>query len=230
MPADYVTVHRTYDPLQADILGDLLRENGVAARVLGTRHGAVIGVGQVILQMHIEVPAEHAGEATDFVESFLRGDGLIEPDEAVSPADEHDDDVITRPEAGRSPLLAAGSVLLLFGGGHLYAQRYWTAAVLAVGQILAFSRLASQSWAVAASGAAMFSLVLLLDLAGSQVAVRRGPRRRHWRALSQLVHGAIYVAVAGTAASFIGPMIPAPELAERHYQVDSPAPAPLFVD
>lgn len=228
MNADYVTVHRTYDPLQADILGDLLRENGIAARVLGTRHGAVIGVGQNILQLHIEVPADQAGVATDFVESFLRGDGLAHDED-----EDEDEDGDEAPGADRarprSPLLAAGSVLLLFGGGHLYAQRYWIAAVLAVGQVMAFVRLASHSWSVAASGAAMFTLVLVLDLAGSQVAVRRPPRVRR-TALSQLVTGAFYVAIAGTVSAFLGPRIPAPEAAERYYQVEPPPPAPLFVD
>lgn len=230
MNADYVTVHRTYDPLQADILGDLLRENGIAARVLGTRHGAVIGVGQNILQLHIEVPADQAGVATDFVESFLRGDGLAPGDDHEDDHDEDDDESsVANRDRPRSPLLAAGSVLLLFGGGHLYAQRYWTAAVLAVGQVMAFVRLASHSWSVAASGAAMFTLVLVLDLAGSQIAVRRPPRVGR-AALSQLVTGAFYVAVAGTVSAFLGPRIPAPEAAERYYQVEPPPPAPLFVD
>ena len=83
----YVIVHRSYDPIQTDMIGELLRENGIAARVLGTRHGAVIGVAQNILQMHIEVPRSQAGQATDFLEAFFDGDGeeLLREHAGLSP-------------------------------------------------------------------------------------------------------------------------------------------------
>lgn len=75
MSEKLVTVHRSSDPIQVDMLGALLRANGIAARVLGTRHGAAIGVSQHILELHIEVPQSQAGEATDFLEAFFGGDG-----------------------------------------------------------------------------------------------------------------------------------------------------------
>ena len=70
-----VIVYRTTDPIQADMLGALLRENDIAACVLGTRHGAAIGVSQHILELHIEVPYAQAGPATDFLEAFFDSDG-----------------------------------------------------------------------------------------------------------------------------------------------------------
>lgn len=70
-----VIVYRTTDPIQADMLGALLRENGIAACVLGTRHGAAIGVSQHILDLTIEVPQAQAGPATDFLEAFFDSDG-----------------------------------------------------------------------------------------------------------------------------------------------------------
>ena len=60
-----VIVYRTSDPIQADMLGALLRENGIAACVLGTRHGAAIGVGQHILDLLASteiMPHPHADE------------------------------------------------------------------------------------------------------------------------------------------------------------------------
>jgi hypothetical protein len=87
-----VIVYRTTDPIQADMLGALLRENDIAARVLGTRHGAAIGVSQHILELYIEVPQAQAGPATDFLEAFFDSDGAALLAEHAGFAPEGDDD------------------------------------------------------------------------------------------------------------------------------------------
>jgi hypothetical protein len=89
-----VTVYRTTDPIQADMLGALLRENGIAACVLGTRHGAAIGVSQHILELTIEVPQAQAGLATDFLEAFFDSDGdaLLAEHAGFAPEGEDDDE------------------------------------------------------------------------------------------------------------------------------------------
>ena len=87
MSEPFVIIHRTYDPIQADLLGDLLRDAGMAARVVGTRSGASIGVGQNIIEVHIAVPRTQAGQATDFLEAFF---SHSEPD-ADSDADQDAD-------------------------------------------------------------------------------------------------------------------------------------------
>lgn len=103
-----VTVYRTNDPIQADMLGALLRENGIAACVIGTRHGAAIGVGQHILELHIEVPRAQAGPATDFLEAFFEGDGaaLLAEHAGFAPEDDDEsgdaDDQAEREDAGEA--------------------------------------------------------------------------------------------------------------------------------
>ena len=87
-----VIVYRTTDPIQADMLGALLRENGIAACVLGTRHGAAIGVSQHILELTIEVPQAQAGPATDFLEAFFDSDGAALLAEHAGFAPEAEDD------------------------------------------------------------------------------------------------------------------------------------------
>jgi hypothetical protein len=86
-----VIVYRTTDPIQADMLGALLRENGIAACVLGTRHGAAIGVSQHILELTIEVPQAQAGPATDFLEAFFDSDGAALLAEHAGFAPENED-------------------------------------------------------------------------------------------------------------------------------------------
>src|SRR6185436_19651167 len=139
MSERFVIVHRTYDPIQADLLGDLMRDAGLAVRVTGTRSGAAIGVGQNILEVSIAVPADQAGEATDFLEAYFAGQPVEGPEMPEMPevdddGDEEADDSLERP---LRPLFAAGSAFITFGVGHLYARRPWTAAALAAGQAVA---------------------------------------------------------------------------------------------
>lgn len=249
MTEKYVIIHRTSDPFQADILGDLLRENGIAARVLGTRHGAAIGVGQSILQQHIEVPQSQAGEATDFLESFFANDGVHDEghheagDGVENDAGDAAWDAAGRAGAaadGRTPrapaapaqgsplrrLFAGGATLLLFGGSHIYARRFWTALILGAGQVIALLDIRSPHWHTVATGLVMFGIILFLDLSGGQMAVRAHNRGARVSPLRQMAIGIVLVALAGTIASFVGPRIPIPK---RHPErslplLQSPAP------
>ncbi|HTE51533.1 MAG TPA: DUF2007 domain-containing protein [Kofleriaceae bacterium] len=78
MSESYVIVHRSYDPIQAELIGELLRDAGVGARVTGTRSGAMIGVAQNILEVHIAVPASQAGQATDFLEAYFSDEAVAD--------------------------------------------------------------------------------------------------------------------------------------------------------
>lgn len=234
MSSRFVIVHRTYDPIQAELLGDLLRDSGIAARVLGTRSAALVGVASNIMQMHIEVPAAQAGAATDFLEAYfgedgeelLRREGLLED----TPGEDDEAESGSRPAARltppgedpRRPLVAAGAVMLLFGFGHLYARRPWTAAVLAGGQIWALCVLAgASSWPELAEGATLFSSILLFDLVGAQLACRAANRGVRRAASAQLALGAAFVAAAVALGSTLGPRIPPP--AQEHPAERMPA-------
>lgn len=79
----YVIVYRAFDPVLPDILGDLLRQSGIPALVLGTRNAAGIGVGPNIMELNIQVPESRADEAIELIESFLsdQGEGSAVEDE-----------------------------------------------------------------------------------------------------------------------------------------------------
>jgi hypothetical protein len=227
MSENFVIVHRTHDPFQADLLGQLLRENGIAARVLGTRHGAAIGVGQSILQQHIEVPRSQAGEATDFLESFFEGKGVellreeagldVDPDEADEEDAGQGMDARALDQAGGDrgtrlrALFAGGATLLMFGGSHLYARRFWTMAILAAGQVLALWHIRSLEWHSVATGLVMFAMILVLDAGGGQLAVRAHNRGVRVSPLRQMAIGAVLVTLAGAVGAFMGPRTPAPK-------------------
>lgn len=217
MAERFITVHRSYDPIQTELLGDLLRENNIAARVLGTRNASIIGVAQNIVQTHIEVPESQAGAATDFLEAYFASEPEF-PDadqdfgdvDAEQPDDEGtaDDDDLSQP---LRPTFAAGSVMLIFGGAHIYARQPITAGILALGQVLALSRLGAQEWTAVATGIAVFAGILAVDLIGGQLAVRehnrgyvRGPAR-------QAARGTVLLLLAGGLGALIGSQVPEPK-------------------
>lgn len=209
-----VIVHRTSDPIQADMLGALLRENGIAACVLGTRHGAAIGVGQHILDLHIEVPHSQAGVATDFLEAFFESDGSAllaehagfapEPDDVDGDDGERDQPRVTA-VPGTQPLAAGLAALALLGGSHFYARRPVTAVLLAAGQLatLAFAFVACAAAPV--HGAVVVAALLGLDFLGGQVAVRARRRGVRASAVRQLATGTLFVAVAAVLGALFAP-------------------------
>lgn len=212
MSERFVIVHRTYDPIQADLLGDLLRDAGVAARVTGTRSGATIGVGQNILEVHIAVPEAQAGEATDFLEAYFAQDGEADPDVAgeEEPGDEDEPDLAAA-ERPLRPLFAAGSAFITFGVGHLYARRPWTAAALAAGQVVAiYFLVAGQRWDDWTVGATMLVSCIAIDLVGSVVAVRAHNAGVRRGAVFQAGAGLVYASAAMGLALAVGPRLADP--------------------
>lgn len=217
MSETYVIVYRTSLPFQADMLGDLLRENGIAARVIGTRHGAAIGAGQHIFQTYIEVPHSQAGEATDFLEGFFDVDGdrdeemRADPVQLPSEREDGNQETYTKRRSLR-PLFAAGaSLLLLSGGAHLYTRRPWTAILLVAAQVLALRNLLSSQWHIVATGLVMFGTTLTLDLVGGQLALRAWHRGSGASPACQLTLGAMYFAVAATVGTLLGSQLPEPK-------------------
>lgn len=210
MSEHFVIVHRTYDPIQADLLGDLLRDAGVAARVTGTRSGAAIGVGQNILEVHIAVPEHQAGEATDFLEAYFGQDGAAPDGGAFDDEDEAegDDDAGERP---LRPLFAAGSAFITFGVGHLYARRPFTAAALAAGQVVAIYFLAAGTqWDDWTIGATMLIGCIAADLVGSVIAVRAHNAGVRRGGAFQAAVGLAYASAAMGLALAVGPTLADP--------------------
>jgi hypothetical protein len=232
MSEPYVIVHRSYDPIQAELLGDILRENGIAARVLGTRSAALVGVAQHIMQMHIEVPESQAGQATDFLEDFFQADGeaLLERegaygDEPPGPDDQAEPEVDAESAAATPlrPLFAAGSVVLIVGMSHVYSRRLWTALMIAGGQLWAIRVfVGSTSWAEVVTGTTILFTLLAFDLVGGQIAVRAHNRGERRGPVAQLAIGAALVGAALAIGGFAGPRVPEPESRDRYYDTAAP--------
>lgn len=214
MSERFVIVHRTYDPIQADLLGDLLRDAGLAARVTGTRSGAAIGVGQNILEVSIAVPEAQAGEATDFLEAYFSHDAGGDRAGAALPDDDGEDDDVEEDDGGERPLrplFAAGSAFITFGVGHLYARRPFSAAALAAGQVVAIYFLAAgHSWDDWTVGATMLIGCIAADLVGSVIAVRAHNAGIRRGGAFQAAVGMAYASAAMGLALAVGPTLADP--------------------
>lgn len=211
----FVIVHRSYDPIQADHLGEILRDAGIAARVNGTRSGATIGVAQNILEVHIAVPESQAGPATDFLEAYFAGEGI--DDEAFADSDEDEIDESesvagsSASDAPPSSLLVAGAAFLTFGLGHVSAKRPWTGAALASGQLLAlYFLLAGQDWSDWTVGFTLLGGLVLCDLVGAVMAARAHRRGIRRGTLRQSLTGIACVAGALALAMVLGPELADP--------------------
>jgi hypothetical protein len=216
MSERFVIVHRSYDPIQAEMLGEILRDAAIAARVLGTRSAAQVGVGPSAMQVHIEVPASQAGPATDFLESYFAGGGerLLEEAGVIGYEPDPEENAEEQGEPPLRPLFAAATSLILsFGAGYLYARRPFTAAVLAAGQIVAWVGLASAAaWSHFLTFALGLVLLRLIELVGAQLACRAHNRGVRRRAPAQLALGAAVLGGVLAASSAVAAVTPPPSL------------------
>jgi hypothetical protein len=66
MDYGYVTVHVTKDAAQGEVLAELLRQEGIAARFRGPAT-TLVGVAEHTVEMAVEVPAESEEHALEFL-------------------------------------------------------------------------------------------------------------------------------------------------------------------
>ena len=66
MDGVYVTVHVTTDAAQGEVLAELLRQEGIAARFRGPAT-TLVGVAEHIVEMAVEVPSESEAHALEFL-------------------------------------------------------------------------------------------------------------------------------------------------------------------
>ena len=211
--AGYVTVHRTYDPLVAEMLGDLLRQEDIDARVLGTQASAIFGAAQNFLQVRIDVPGADATRASEIIAAMLKSgeeaaESAVDAGEPDSPEAAALRPPIIAPEVQAPPHLswvrALGIAPLIPGGGHFVARRALVGAAVLIAQLVAVASMITGSTTDATAGALWAVGLLIFDAVGGVLAVRaynRGERpgqlRQTVTAMAALFGiGAVGVAIA----------------------------------
>ena len=216
MGDEFQTIHRTSDPIEAEILADLLCQNGIDARVIGTRHGALIGVAQHILALRVEVPGHQVKDACELVDAYLSEHKAPESEPESEP----------EPEPVRDPrlrwLLAAGITPIFPGGGHFYARRPAAAFVVILGYLGAFTTLMTATHRDRyTAGVLLGAGIFLYDLIGSQMALRAFNRGLRASVKRQLAVALSVLATVAVGSRLVAPVIPDMPLRQQ------PAPIPL---
>jgi hypothetical protein len=221
-----IIVYDGVDPIEAEMLADILDQNGIEPRLLGTRNAALLGAGQHIFRLRIEVDEDDAAEAQEVVAALLQ---FQQSEESVD-----SDDI--KPSVDETPfkpkrLLAAGAACVVPGGSHYYLRQPWTAAPLTaafiIGLVVVLSS-ESASW-----GALLVGSAILSDLVAGQLAlggVRIGKTRTTVR---QLVFGLTAASVAFLLAfgglAWLETLPPPPRAAPPEHILIEEFPMP-FVD
>ena len=65
----YVTIHSTTDPAQGEMLAELLRNEGIAARFRGAS-STLIGMARDMATMSVDVPIDDEGRAREFLRAL----------------------------------------------------------------------------------------------------------------------------------------------------------------
>lgn len=63
----FVTVFTSHDPLEAQMVSELLAENGLRPRLVGTQNAAMLGAASFAFALRIEVPADEEERALELV-------------------------------------------------------------------------------------------------------------------------------------------------------------------
>jgi hypothetical protein len=224
MAADgYVTIHRTTDAAQGELLAETLRSEGIDARFHRVS-STLIGIPTLMIEMTVDVPAKSEARALEVLRDleYVGADGAAPADaEAGDDAGEQgghpEKEEEEKEEEGEAPgppsrmrvLARAGFTLFLPGTFHLYAGRPWSALVLGAGACACVGVM------IAAPGAASFGVALgailgivVCDMVGGLRAVhadsvgqKAGRRRQITRGLLLLAVAGAFGAAARTAAA-----------------------------
>jgi hypothetical protein len=221
----YVTIHRTTDAAQGELLAETLRSEGIDARFHRVS-STLIGIPTLMIEMTVDVPAKSEARALEVLRDLEYvgaedaapaedGDDGDDAEAAQAEPAEKEKEETAGPPSRMRVLARAGFTLFLPGTFHLYAGRPWTALVLAAGACACLGVM------IAAPGAASFGAALgailgivVCDMVGGLRAVhadslgsvgRKTGRRR------QITRGLLLLAVAGALGAAVRTAAAAPQ-------------------
>jgi len=224
---DTVILMRLSDPLRAEMIRELLEDEGIVVAVPGLEHRAMLGIAGGYVDIVVRVLASDLERARAIVAALDSAD-IVPGDDDEVPSD-GDDELAREPDREsvtyrestrgtvrdpvtfhRSKRIAAFAGLWLpFGGAHLYARRYASAAILAFLMIVSFFAIGLGVWLALA----LPLVIVALDVAGATWHCDRSttgvaPTGAAWRRFSaEIAIGAViawWLAAPHAAAVFAG--------------------------
>lgn len=219
----YIAIHRTTDAAQGELLAEMLRREGIAARFHRVS-SALIGLPTSMIEMTVDVPVESEPRARQLIadleytgaaESLDRSEGVEPEPVAVERAhveggldgeNEDDDDqngaAAQNASRGpglsnRRPIFAAAFAVFLPGGAHLYARRAWTGLVLASGAVACLGiAVAAESAAALEVAFAVLVAIVACDAIGGVRGARAEDRGDHASRGGQIAGGLKLLCIA----------------------------------
>jgi len=158
----FVTLMRTTDPVRAEVIRDLLEQEGIPVAMTGQHHNALLGGAGFLIEIPIQVPRDRADEAADIInalddESSVMVDEHGQPTDIAADADTETDFAHEakreegagpyrsaprrRPRAERPRLKRVAAFLasaIGLGTGHHYTREYTSGAILTLSELGAF--------------------------------------------------------------------------------------------
>ena len=164
MAADepFVTLLRTTDPVRAEVIRDLLEQEGIPVAMTGQHHNALLGGAGFLIEIPIQVPRDRVDEAADILnaledESSVMVDEHGQPTDIAADADTETDFAHeTKREEGAGPYRSAPrrrpgpkqprlkrvaaflASAVGLGTGHHYTREYTSGAILTLSEVAAF--------------------------------------------------------------------------------------------
>jgi hypothetical protein len=215
----YVTVLRTTDAAQGELVTELLRREGIPAR-FHKISSTLIGMPAGLNEMTVDVPADKEARVHELLRDLEYTaaadalDGAAGPDE-----DEEEEKPPETPSGARSrALVRAGFMLFLPGTVHFCAGRPWTGGALAIAAfwcVCAAIAAARSSAIFGVSLAAVFTIVVCDMIAGLRASAAE-IRGEHPGAGRQLVAAARLLLVALGVGVALRTAAAAPSLWHAH--------------
>jgi len=81
MSEEYVAIYRSSSTVQTNLIENILLNEGIAVRVIGTRRGGSVGIGQNICSCRFEVPVEDEARSRELLEHLVDGDYALDEGE-----------------------------------------------------------------------------------------------------------------------------------------------------
>jgi hypothetical protein len=196
----FTTVHVTTDPVEGELLLEVLRGEAIDARLFHV-NSALLGATPHLFQIRLEVASESAARARELLDE-LGHPQLV--DELSDPAAEDAATSVAPAPSRRALKLGVG--LMLPGAAHHYVRQPWTAGMLQAGLVACFVVLGRQpeSNVVANAFFASCFAIIAADILGAWRALvvsARGatvvPRAR------QLGRGVVLLALAGAVGTAV---------------------------
>jgi hypothetical protein len=204
----FTPVHVTTDPVESELLADVLRERAIDARVVQV-NAALLGAGQQVFQTRIEVPVAEEARARELIEELGRPDQAEAFSEPPEPGPDEDE----RAERRRQERLTAGIAFILPGAGHFRARRPTTTLVLMAGILTCLLLLART---VSPFAQNMLFVTVFAVLACDALGARRINRDLAESTPRQLGRGVALLGIASlTGAAIGGAAVLLPSLLQR---------------